>query len=81
MDFSDALRSLKANRRVARVGWEGRWLKLSLTTPYPSTAQSPNGTSSSAVYLPHIDYFVSGMAAMPWSMSHEDVLAEDWIEV
>ena len=78
MGFDEALVALKMGRRVARGGWANQWLMLTRVTPYPATVQHPAGMVVQPQYQPHIDLFGVGAAAVPWSMPHEDVLAEDW---
>jgi len=74
MDFEDALTSLKCGHSVAREGWNGKGLWLTLQMPdehskmtlpyvylnYPSDAPNTPG------------------ARVPWLPSQTDLLAEDW---
>jgi hypothetical protein len=65
LDFSYALRAMKAGLRATRTGWiSGTYVALAfgdarLTLPYFYLV-TPNGQS------------------MPWSPSHTDLLIEDW---
>lgn len=77
MNFGEALSVLKQGKNVARSGWNGKGLWLTLQVPdanskmtlpyiymsYPSDAQNTPG------------------ARVPWLASQTDVLAEDWMEV
>lgn len=73
MTFGDALVMLKAGKRVARDGWNGKGLWLQLWKPMHS------------VDLPYIILmypvgcapYPSG-ARVPWLASQTDALAEDW---
>jgi hypothetical protein len=90
MNFGQALDALKAGRKVARAGWNGRgmWLVLVPGTPdavlTPGTpyarALSPMGQAS---ILPHIDMWTTNAdgrrAMLPgWGASQTDMLADDW---
>lgn len=89
MDFGDAIRALKAGKKVARKGWNGKgmWIMLVPGTP---TAQLREGTPYHAALgmaeteiLPHIDMWTvnaEGRRAMlpGWLASQTDMLSEDW---
>ena len=89
LNFGQALDALKAGKRVARAGWNGRgmWLVLVLGT---KEAQLHEGTpyhqalgQNSCEILPHIDMWTvnaEGRRAMlpGWVASQTDMLAEDW---
>ena len=82
LDFGKALLLLKEGKRLARAGWNGKGLTLSLKLPeegvndmtlpyiymtYPSTPASDTAPEN------HIN------ARVPWLASQTDVLAEDWM--
>lgn len=67
-DFGWALRTLKAGRRVARSGWNGKGMWLALQVP---DAHSKMG-------LPYIYMSTVTGQLVPWLASQTDVLAEDW---
>lgn len=81
--FGMALEALKAGKRVARAGWNGKGLSVELQVPdanskmtlpyifmnYPSTKASETAPAS------HIN------ARVPWLASQTDMLAEDWFVV
>lgn len=83
MTFGAAIEALKAGKRVARSGWNGKGLHLELQRPdeyskmtlpyiflaYPSTPASDTAPQN------HIN------ARVPWLASQTDMLAEDWSEV
>lgn len=93
-DFGDAIRHLKAGRRVARAGWNGKgmWLALSCDGSREVPAanfwapanrkwaeQQPNGT---AMVLPSITMkTATGEILMGWLASQTDMLADDWAVV
>jgi hypothetical protein len=80
LDFSVALAALKAGNSVARRGWNGKGLKISLQVPtelskmtlpylymsYPATPASDTAPAS------HLG------ANVPWLASQTDILADDW---
>lgn len=86
MDFGKALEALKAGKRVARAGWNGKgmWLVLvpgseGLTVDEGrplAKAGLPVGTKFN--YLPHVDMWTVQGSLVPWLASQTDILAEDW---
>lgn len=81
LSFGDAITYLKLGYKVARTGWNGKGLTLSLKLPeegvndmtlpyiymtYPSTPASYTAPEN------HIN------ARVPWLASQTDMLAEDW---
>jgi hypothetical protein len=80
MTFGDAIEALKAGKRVARAGWNGKGLSIELQVPdanskmtlpyifmaYPATPASETAPAN------HIS------ARVPWLASQTDMLAEDW---
>jgi len=75
--FSAALVDLKAGRKVARTGWNGKGLWLELQAP----------DAHSKMTLPYIfmsypaDATNTPGARVPWLASQTDMLAEDWVLV
>lgn len=85
-DFSDALRHVKAGRRVARDGWNGKGMFLFLVPGShfkvnrpPLLGIYPEGTGID--YRPHIDMKTTQGDVVPWVASQSDLIAEDWIVV
>jgi hypothetical protein len=93
MTFGLALEALKRGERVARTGWNGKdmWLSLSCgeTREIPAAnfwsphnrahAESQGGT---AKVLPSITMkTATGEILMGWLASQTDMLAEDWVIV
>ena len=67
MDFGEAIRLLKAGKRVKRAEWlePGQWLAL----------QKPDaGSKMTAPYL----YKTNQSVLVPWLPGQNDMLAEDW---
>jgi hypothetical protein len=64
--FGEAIEVLKSGCKVSRLGWEkGRWLNLI----YPAEGDEM------------CFYMFDGDESIPWKPSHDDMVAEDWIEV
>ena len=78
LNFGSALLWLKAGKRVARAGWNGKgmWLQL----------QVPDEHSKMTHPYIYIEYprghtaYPSG-SRVPWLASQTDALAEDWLLV
>jgi hypothetical protein len=71
MDFSDALRRLKAGQRMSRINWNGpnQWIML----------QTPD--ENSKMSLPYLFIRTVSGQLVPWLASQTDLLAEDWYVV
>jgi len=90
LTFGLALEALKAGRRVARAGWNGKgmWLALSCDgsrrVPYQAfwsehNAQHAKDNGGYATVLPSITMkTATGEILMGWLASQTDMLAEDW---
>lgn len=87
-DFGLAIHALKAGKRVARAGWNGKGMWLMLQ---PGSTVAPDQVRSGAakgradegaeaiVILPHIDMRAAdGAIVVGWLASQTDMLAEDW---
>ncbi len=83
MDFGQALMLLKAGKKVAREGWDGKGLCLELQRPDLNSKmtlpyiymQYPSLPASLTAPGDHIN------ARVPWLASQTDMLAEDWVLV
>lgn len=84
MDFGEALKALKAGKRVARsIGWNGKGMFLFLVSGStfavnrpPLLGIYPEGKMVN--YQPHIDMKTAQDMVVPWVASQSDMLAEDW---
>lgn len=79
MDIGTAVMMLKAGRRVARAGWNGRGMYLflveggwSLVYPTGGFADLPADT------LPFVAMKTADNRVVPWLCSQTDLLADDW---
>lgn len=93
MDFGQAIRELKAGRKVAREGWNGKGMFLIYIagqpdctfkegTPYYGAITPPGGEEVTGTINPHIDmYTATGEFQPGWLASQTDMLADDWVIV
>lgn len=93
MNFGDALEALKVGKKVARVGWNGKDMWLSLSGPLAgrripassfwstNNAEFAEGTvDGHAVVLPCITMKTAdGSILMGWLASQTDMLMDDWL--
>jgi hypothetical protein len=88
MDFSDALRHLKDGGSVAREGWNGKgmWITLSpgaiidsASFWAPANKAFAVKQGGSAEVLPYITMKTADNKIVPWLASQTDILAEDWV--
>ena len=83
MNFSDALRHLKAGLKVSRAGWNGKDMFLFLVpgsvfevSRPPLLGIYPEGAVIN--YHAHIDMKTAQNYCIPWVATQADILAEDW---
>ena len=96
MDFGDAIRALKQDKRVARRGWNGKGMWLSLSGKpgevrwvshadfwsEQNAAYAAQQPGGTAPVLPCITMKTAdGAILMGWLASQSDMLAEDWAVV
>lgn len=82
-DFGFALKQLKAGKKVARSGWNGKGMFLFLVqgstfkvNRAPLLGIYEEGTEIN--YQSHIDMKTADDTIVPWLCSQSDALAEDW---
>lgn len=88
MNFGDAIAALKAGKKVARAGWNGKGMWLILVrgregVNFTEGSEYMKAGLQHGEILPHIDMFTtnaSGRRAMlpGWLASQTDMLSEDW---
>jgi hypothetical protein len=87
LSFGDAVAALKEGLRVARSGWNGKGMFLSLVkgrdTDYHINSEvfGTGNDGNSQYQLPVLDAIYMKTAdnkLVPWLASQTDVLAEDW---
>lgn len=86
MTFSEALEEIRAGRRVARAGWNGKDMFVFLVpgstfkvNRAPLLGIYPEGTEIN--YHAHIDMRTADGQIVPWLASQTDILAVDWVLV
>lgn len=82
-NFSWALAEVKAGKRMARTGWNGKGMFIFLVpgshflvSRPPLLGIYPEGTPID--YRPHIDMKTADGQVVPWVASQSDLLATDW---
>lgn len=68
MTFGQAIEQLKAGKRVARSGWNGKNMYLELQVP----------DAHSKMTLPYIYMRTVQADLVPWLASQTDMLSDDW---
>lgn len=79
LTFGDAVQMLKAGKRVARAGWNGKGMWLELYDSEGQVLDSLTGES-----FPEANWIAMKTADgkfVPWLASQTDVLEEDWVVV
>ena len=75
ISFGNAIEALKAGKRVARSGWNGKGMWLT----HIDGGESDLKDGSKFKSLPYIAMKTVGDELVPWLASQTDVLAEDWV--
>ena len=70
MDIGQAVAAMRAGRRVARAGWNGKGMWLALQVP-----DAHSKMTESYVYMK-----TAQGGLIPWLCSQADLLATDWEE-
>lgn len=90
MNFGEAIQALKQGNKVARSGWNGKGMWLSLSCDgsrevaaenfwSPHNAEFARQNGGTAKVLPSITMkTATGEILMGWLASQTDMLAEDW---
>lgn len=82
MDFGEAIRALKANKRVARAGWNGKNMHIYLEDMFSFPVRGGVYAGTTRKYEPVICMFTAQGTHQPgWSPSQADMLAHDWVVV
>lgn len=86
LDFADVVRGLKAGKRYARAGWNGKGMFIFLVNGSTFKVNREPlltilGEGTEVQYHAHVDMKTATGEIVPWLASQSDVLAEDWQEV
>ena len=83
MNFGKALEALKAGKKVARRGWNGKGMFLYYVpanryTALTEPAKEIMGEDGKVAYGAYIAMKTAQGNVVPWLASQTDMLAEDW---
>ncbi len=89
MDFSDALRAVKAGEKIARIGWNGKNMFVVYQKGYPEGIPCNLQTAiawgmnegDKFVCRPYLQIKNADESHSMWVPSIGDVLADDWVTV
>lgn len=78
LTFGEALEALKAGKKVARKGWNGKGMFLCFVH-WKDWSVNPAETHKTSTHLaPWIGMKTADNMFVPWLASQTDMLAEDW---
>ena len=85
LDFASVVRGLKAGKRYARAGWNGKGMFVFLVQGSKFRVNrepllSILGKGTEVEYHGHVDMRTATGQIVPWVCSQIDLLAEDWQE-
>ena len=83
MNFGQALEALKAGKKVAREGWNGKnqYIELASNISYMNASRRIVNCEHDAIGNKAIAFVGTSGVQMGWLASQADMLAEDWIIV
>lgn len=83
MSFGEAMSLLEQGRKVARVGWNGKgmWLTLVRAGQWQVADEVPGMEDPSLLTSPWIGLRTADGCFVPWTVSQTDLLAKDWVVV
>lgn len=80
MDFGEAIKALKAGKRVARKGWNGKnqYIELATNISYINANHETVNAEHEAIGNKAIAFVGTSGVQLGWLASQADMLAEDW---
>jgi hypothetical protein len=89
MDFGSALNAVKTGSRIAREGWNGKGMWVTLMPGYPDGVPANLVTArahgievgAKVVVRPYLVMRAVDGTLVNWTISQTDALAEDWTVV
>ena len=83
MNFGEALEVLKAGKKVARAGWNGKnqYIELASNIGYMNASGQIVNCEHDAIGNKAIAFVGTSGVQMGWLESQADMLAEDWVVV
>ena len=71
MDIGQAIQKMKADCRVARLGWNGKEMYIKIQNPDRNSMMTES----------YVWMYTAQKGRIPWLCSQADLLANDWIVV
>lgn len=82
LTFGQAIEAMKAGKKVARAGWNGKGMWLRVVYPYlDKQFLVIEGDFCEGTLLPYIGMKTADNGFVPWLASQTDMLSEDWMIV
>lgn len=83
MDFGEAIKALKAGKRVAGKGWNGKnqYIELATNISYINANHEIVNAEHETIGNKAIAFVGTSGVQLGWLASQADMLAEDWIIV
>ena len=83
MNFGEALEALKAGKKVARKGWNGKsqYIELATNISYVNACKEIVNCEHDAIGNKAIAFIGTSGVQIGWLASQADMLAEDWVIV
>jgi hypothetical protein len=91
MDFGNALTLLRGGKKLAREGWNGKGMWITLSPGHqalppeqiwsPAIREHAEAKGSNMTFRPYLMMLTADGEMVPWVASQTDVLALDWMAV
>lgn len=80
MDFGEAIKLLKQNKRLQREGWNGKkqYIELATNISYVNARKEVINAEHDAIGNKAIAFVGTSGVQLGWLASQADMLAEDW---
>ena len=80
MDFGQAIKEVKAGKRIQRVGWNGKnqYVELATCISYKNTKGEIVNTNHNTIGNNALAFVGTSGIQLGWLASQADMLAEDW---
>ena len=80
MDFGQAIKDVKAGKRIQREGWNGKkqYVELATCISYKNTKGEIVNANHNAIGNSALAFVGTSGVQLGWLASQSDMLAEDW---
>ena len=80
MDFGQAIKDVKAGKRIQREGWNGKnqYVELATCISYKNTKGEIVNANHDAIGNSALAFVGTSGVQLGWLASQSDMLAEDW---